>query len=146
MSVKTIALSTLLLVSASTTIAAPGNDHDHNVSDRYANELRLKTFEGEAAYQVNVNPQLLVDHDESVSTLRATELRKQALSEPVRHVESSVQRDRDESVSTLHATELRLKAFEDNSFAMTQVGRTGGYDFSYDSVTSDIGSHHRNHH
>ncbi|WP_428441754.1 hypothetical protein [Photobacterium sagamiensis] len=37
MSIKTIALSTFLLVSASTVMAAPGYDHDDNVSDRQAN-------------------------------------------------------------------------------------------------------------
>ncbi|MGF1761742.1 hypothetical protein L4D76_28425 [Photobacterium sagamiensis] len=145
MSIKTIALSTFLLVSASTVMAAQGYDHDDNVSDRYANELRLKAFAGEPAYQVKVNPQLSVDRDESVSTLRATELRKQALGEPVHNVEPFVQRDRDEQISTQHATELRLKAFEDNSFAMTQVGKTGGYDFSYDSVIDDAKGHYRNH-
>ncbi|MGF1756494.1 hypothetical protein L4D76_00810 [Photobacterium sagamiensis] len=127
MLIKTIALSTLLLVSASTAMAAPGNDHDHNVSDRYESELRLKAFDGEPTYQVKVNPQPLVDRDESVSTRRATELRKQALNEPVRNVEPFVQRDRDEPVSTQHATELRLKIFEDSSFAMTLVGQTGAH-------------------
>ncbi|MFC1502875.1 hypothetical protein ACFL53_00780 [Pseudomonadota bacterium] len=74
--------------------------------------------------------QQLVDHDYSVSTLHATELRKQALNE---------------SVSTVHATKLRLKSSEGASFSMAQVGRTGGYDFSYDSVTGDANSHYRNH-
>ncbi|MFC1503657.1 hypothetical protein ACFL53_04870 [Pseudomonadota bacterium] len=143
MSIKTIALSTFLLVSASAVMAAPGYDYDDNVSDRHANELRLKAFEGESSYQVKVNPQLSVDRDEGVSTRHATELRKQALGEPVRNVESFAQRDHDEPVSTVHATELRLKAFEGNSFAMTQVGQTGGYDFSYDSVFDDAKNNHR---
>jgi len=144
MSIKKIALSTLLLVSASMAMAAPGYDRDDNVSDRYANKLRLKAFEGEPTYQVKVNPQLFVDRDETISALRATELRKQAQNEPVRNVESFTQRDRDEPVSTLHATELRLKAFEDSS----KVGQTGGYDFSSGAVTAvtdGIGSDHRDH-
>ncbi|MFC1502860.1 hypothetical protein ACFL53_00700 [Pseudomonadota bacterium] len=125
MSIKTIALSTLLLVSASTAMAASGNDHDHNVSDRYASELRLKALEAEPTYQVTATPLLSVDRDEPVSTRRATELRKQALNEPVQNVEPLVQRDRDEPVSTQHTTELRLKGFEDSSFAMTLVGQAG---------------------
>lgn len=127
MSIKTIALSTLLLVSASTAMAASGNDHDHNVSDRYASELRLKALEAEPAYQVTATPQLLVDRDEPVSTRRATELRKQALNDSVRNAEPFVQRDRDEPVSTQHATKLRLKAFEDSSIAMTLVGQAGAH-------------------
>ncbi|MGF1761492.1 hypothetical protein L4D76_27020, partial [Photobacterium sagamiensis] len=103
-SVLTVTLLGLISFGAS---AAQYNHHDDNVSDRYANELRLKAFEGETSYQVKVNPQLSVDRDEPVSTRRATELRKQALGEPVRNVESFAQRDRDEPVSTQHATELR---------------------------------------
>ncbi|MGF1759259.1 hypothetical protein L4D76_15210 [Photobacterium sagamiensis] len=64
------------------------------------------------------------------------------MSKSVRNVEPFVQRDRDEQISTQHATELRLKAFEDNSFAMTQVGQTGGYDFS---SGAGIDSNYRNH-
>ena len=84
--------------------------------------LGLMSFGASASQQ-------LVDRDDSVSTLHATELRKQALNE---------------SVSTVHATNLRLKSLG-ASFSMAQVGRTGGYDFSYDSVIDDANSHYRNH-
>ncbi|MGF1759309.1 hypothetical protein L4D76_15475 [Photobacterium sagamiensis] len=141
-SVLTVTLLGLMSFGAS---AAQHNHHDDNIGDRYSKELRLKAFESETRYQVKVSPLLSVDRDDSVSTRRATELRKQALGEPVRNVESFAQRDRDESVSTLRATELRLKAFEGNSFAMVQVGITGGYDFSYDSVVDDANSHYRYH-
>lgn len=146
MYIRTIALSTILLAATSTTMAAPGYDRDDNTSDRHAKELRLKAFEGKSSYQVKVNPQLLVDRDEPVSTRRATELRKQALGEPVHNnIKPFTQRDRDEPVSTLYATELRLKAFDCTSFSMARVGQTGGYDFSCDSVTDDASSHYRNH-
>lgn len=93
--------------------AAQYNHHDDNGNDRHANELRLKTFEGETSYQVKVNPRLLVDRDEPVSTLHATELRKLALDEPVRNdVTSFTPRDRDEPLSTQHATELRKQALD----------------------------------
>ncbi|MGF1877422.1 hypothetical protein L4D77_19130 [Photobacterium frigidiphilum] len=110
MFIQKMALSTILLAVASTAMAAPGYDRDDNVSDRYSNELRLKSFEGESSYQVKVNPLLSVDRDEPVSTRRATELRKQALGESVHNAESFEQRDRDEPISTVHATALRLKA------------------------------------
>ncbi|MGF1758656.1 hypothetical protein L4D76_12055 [Photobacterium sagamiensis] len=83
-SVLTVTLLGLISFGAS---AAQYNHHDDNVSNRYANELRLKAFEGETSYQVKVNPLLSVDRDEPVSTRRATELRKQALGESVRNVE-----------------------------------------------------------
>jgi len=106
-SLLTVTLLGLISFGAS---AAQYNHHDDNISDRYSKELRLKAFEGDPAYQVTVNPQLLVDRDEPASTLHATELRKQALREPVHNIEPFTQRDRDESVSTLRATELRKQA------------------------------------
>ncbi|MGF1759310.1 hypothetical protein L4D76_15480 [Photobacterium sagamiensis] len=106
-SVFTVTLLGLISFGAS---AAQYSHHDDNISDRYSKELRLKAFEGEISYQAKVNPQLLVDRDEPVSTLHATKLRKQALREPVHNIEPFTQRDRDESISTLHATELRKQA------------------------------------
>lgn len=121
MSIKTIALSTLLLVSASAVVAAPGNDHDR-ITDRSAKELRLNALASEPAFLAKVAPQQFVDRDEPVSTRHATELRIQALSSPSRNAEPFVQRDRDEPVSTQHATQLRLKAFEQSANTLTKNG------------------------
>ncbi|RWX56188.1 hypothetical protein [Photobacterium chitinilyticum] len=118
MSIKTVALSTLLLVSASTAIAAPGNDHQH-ITDRSAKELRLQALESEPSFQAQVAPLQFVDRDEPVSTRHATELRIQALTPPTRNAEPFVQRDRDEPVSTQHATKLRLKALEKSTYTLT---------------------------
>jgi hypothetical protein len=114
MTIKTIALSTLLLASASTAIAAPGNDHDR-ITDRSAKELRLQALDNAPTIHSQVAPLKYIDRDEPTSTRHATELRIQALSSPSRNAEPFVQRDRDEPVSTQHATKLRLKALEQSS-------------------------------
>ena len=78
MFIQKMALSTILLAVASTAMAAPGYDRDDNVSNRYSNKLRLKSFDGKSSYQVKVNPLLSADRDEPVSTRRATVLRLKA--------------------------------------------------------------------
>ncbi|WP_281258239.1 hypothetical protein [Photobacterium lipolyticum] len=42
MSIKTIALSTFLLVSASTVMAAPEKEHDESYGMAYATQLRIQ--------------------------------------------------------------------------------------------------------
>ncbi|MGF1757612.1 hypothetical protein L4D76_06645 [Photobacterium sagamiensis] len=107
MSIKTIALSTLLLVSASTVMAAPEKEHDESYGMAYATQLRIQALEPST---VTAPSYVIVDRDENTSTLHATELRKQAASEKTYHATSYSSRDRDEKVSTLHATQLRKQA------------------------------------